>query len=163
LHHPTRPGGPPRAGDDPVAAVGTYPLPASAGDPMSDALTDWPRNLYQGPGGTPFLFYVVFGAFSELPALSRQEYRSNGLVPGLPLSHYGRGQHPDLLDRFRQGYLWDELSRHQPGLAEAVQEAGECLLLRGELEDQSDLNYLRDMVGLLTFLLDQGGIMVFDP
>src|SRR5262249_54553627 len=90
-------------------------------------------------------------------------YRSNGLVPGLQLSHYGRGQHPDVLDRFRQGYLWDELSRHQPGLAEAVQEAGECLLLRGELEDQSDRNYLRDTVGLLTFLLDQGGIMVFDP
>jgi hypothetical protein len=30
------------------------------------------------------------------------------------------------------------------------------------LEDQGDLNYLRDTVGLLTFLLDQGGIVVYD-
>ena len=48
-------------------------------------------------------------------------------------------------------------------LAQAIQAAGECLILRGELEDQSNLNYLRDTVGLMTFLLDQGGIVVYDP
>jgi hypothetical protein len=31
------------------------------------------------------------------------------------------------------------------------------------LADQGDLNYLRDAVGLLTFLLDHGGIVVYDP
>jgi hypothetical protein len=130
---------------------------------MPDDLADWPRRYYQGPGGRPFLFYVVFGAFPPMPALSRQEYRSSGVFPGLQLSHYDRGKHPDVLDGFRQGYLWDELKRHEPGLAEAVQAADECLILRGELEDQGDLNYLRDTVGLLTFLLDHGGVAVYDP
>jgi hypothetical protein len=130
---------------------------------MPDQLADWPRKFYQGPGGQPFLFYVVFGAFPQVPDLSRQEYRSNGVFPGLQLSHYDRGKHPGVLDGFQQGYLWDKLKRHTPGLAEAVQEAGECLLLKGELEDRNDLNYLRDTVGLLTFLLDHGGIVVYDP
>lgn len=130
---------------------------------MSEQLADWPRKFYQGPGGQPFLFYVVFGAFSRMPALSRQDYRSNGVFPGLQLSHYDRGTHPDVLDGFRQGYLWDELKRHKPDLAEAVQAADECLILRGELADQGDLNYLRDTAGLLTFLLDHGGIVVYDP
>jgi hypothetical protein len=31
------------------------------------------------------------------------------------------------------------------------------------LADQGDLNYLRDTVGLLTFLLDHGGIGIYDP
>jgi hypothetical protein len=31
------------------------------------------------------------------------------------------------------------------------------------LEDQSDLSYLRDTVGLLTSLLDHGGVTVYDP
>jgi len=128
-----------------------------------EQLADWPRKFYQGPGGNPFLFYVVFGAFPQMPALSRQEYRSNGVCPGLQLSHYDRANHADVLDGFRQGYLWGELKRHQPALAEAVKTAGECLVLKGELEDQSDLNYLRDSVGLLTFLLDHGGIAVYDP
>jgi hypothetical protein len=130
---------------------------------MSEPLADWPRKLYQRPGGRPFLFYVVFGAFPQMPALSAQEYRSNGVFPGLALTHYDRGKYPDVLERFRQGYLWDELTRHRPALAAAVQAAGECLILRGELEDQSDLNYLRDSVGLLTFLLDHGGVVVYDP
>ena len=130
---------------------------------MTDDLPDWPRKLDQLSGGKPFLFYVVFGAFTRLPALSRHEYRSNGVFPGLQLSHYDRGTHPDVLDRFRQGYLWDELNRRRPELAEAVQAAHECLILRGELEDQGDLNYFRDTVGLLTFLLNHGGIVVYDP
>jgi hypothetical protein len=129
---------------------------------MSNSLTDWPRQFYQGPGGQPFLFYVVFGAFSQMPALSRQEYQSNGVYPGLQLSHYDRGKHADVLDGFCQGYVWDELKRHKPGLAKAVRAASECLALRGELEDQGDLNYLRDSVGLITFLLDQG-VVVYDP
>jgi hypothetical protein len=114
-------------------------------------------------GGKPFLFYVVFGAFSQMPALSRSEYRSNGVFPGLDLSQYGKSDRPDVLDGFREGYLWDELKMHRPALAEAVEAADECLILRGELADQGDLNYLRDTVGLLTFLLDHGGIVVYDP
>jgi hypothetical protein len=98
-----------------------------------------------------------------MPALSRQEYGSNGVFPGLQLSHYDRDKYPDVLDGFRQGYLWDELKRHKPGLAEAVQTSNDCLILRGELADQGDLNYLRDTVGLLTFLLDHGGIVIYDP
>jgi hypothetical protein len=130
---------------------------------MSDELADWHRKFYQEPGGKPLMFYVVFGAFLSTPPLSRQEYRSNGVFPGLQLSHYDWGKHGDVLDGFRQGYLWDELNRHRPEFADAVQQSGECLILRGELEDQSDLNYLRDTVGLLTFLLDHGGIVVYDP
>ncbi len=130
---------------------------------MSDDLTDWPRQFYKGPDGQPFLFYVVFGAFTRMPAMSWEQYRSNGIFPGLELMHYGRDKHAEVLDRFRQGYLWDELKRRMPKLAQAVQEAGECLILKGELKDQSDLNYLRDSVGLLTYLLDHGGIVVYDP
>lgn len=130
---------------------------------MSDDLPDWPRKYYQEPGGKPLLFYAVFGAFTQLPALSRQEYRSNGVSPGLQLSHYDRDKHPDVLGGFRQGYLWDELKKHEPALAQAAESAWECMILRGELEDRGDLNYLRDAVGLLAFLLDHGGVAVYDP
>ena len=47
-----------------------------------------------------------------------------------------------------------------PVLAGRIVESTECLILRGEIEDGDNLNYLRDSVGLLTFLLDHGGITV---
>lgn len=130
---------------------------------MSDTLADWPRPYFKGPGGRSSLLYVVFGAFKRIPTLSQQEYRSSGLFPGLQLSRYGKNDHPEVVDRFRQGYLWDNLKKNRPALAAAVEQASECMILKGELEDQSDLNYFRDTVGLLTFLLDHGGITVYDP
>jgi hypothetical protein len=44
-----------------------------------------------------------------------------------------------------------------------VGEAAECGVLRGEIPDPPDLNYLRDVIGLTTYLLDNGGFAVADP
>ena len=130
---------------------------------MPEPLADWPRPHYEGPGGKPFLFYVVYGAFANVPALESDTYRSNGVYPGLTLAHYGRARHAGVLDGFREGALWDELLGADSELAERVRASDECLILQGELDDQADLNYLRDSVGLLAFLLDHGGVAVLDP
>lgn len=130
---------------------------------MPGTLRDWPRKHYQEPGGKPFLFFVVYGAFGGLPALDSKKYRSAGMQDGLELSHYDKKKHPDVLGRFQEGYLWGELQKRNPKLAEMVAVAPECLILRGEIDDAHSLNYLRDAVGLLTFLVDHGGITIFDP
>jgi hypothetical protein len=79
------------------------------------------------------------------------------------LSHYDAQQYFDVLDAFRQDYVWDQFQAHNPALAGRVAGCTECLILRGQIEDCDNLNYLRDSVGLLTFLLDHGGITVHDP
>lgn len=130
---------------------------------MPGTLRDWPRKHYQEPGGKPFLFFVVYGAFGGLAALDSKKYRSAGMQDGLELSHYDKKKHPGVLGRFQEGYLWVELQKHNPKLAEKISVAPECLVLQGEIDDTPSLNYLRDSVGLLTFLLDNGGITIFDP
>jgi hypothetical protein len=137
------------------------PIPADI--PVSEQLADWPRKLYQAPAGRPFLFYVVFGVVSEALELSPPKYRSAGVFPGLDLSRYTRLKYPDVLAGFCEGYLWNELKRRQAALAQSIASSPECLILRGELDDQPNLNYLRDTVGLPTCLLDHGGIVVYDP
>ncbi len=133
----------------------------SANTPVS--LPDWHRRYFQQPGGKPFLFFVVYGRFSGLPSLSSSHYRSAGLPPGLSLSRFDAKQHFDVLARFKEGYLWNQLQAHNPVLADQIAKSTECLILQGEIEDSNNLNYLRDSVGLLTFLLDNGGITVYDP
>lgn len=130
---------------------------------MSDDLADWPKQYYEGAGGRPFLFYVVYGAFGKMAPLSRSKYRSSGPTPGVALMRYGPNEHPDVVDDFRSGYLWDKFNAENPALAKHVLKAKECMVMKGELEDQPDLNYFRDTIGLLTFLLDNGGIVVYDP
>lgn len=130
---------------------------------MPEELPGWPRPHYQKPGGRPFLFFVVYGAFGPLPLLDARTYRTRGISHGLELGQYSRARHPAVFAGFQHGYLWKELTRQDSGLAAEVADADQCLILRGDLDDRDNLDYLRDAVGMITFLLDHGGVCVFDP
>jgi hypothetical protein len=130
---------------------------------MTSKLPDWPRSHFTQPGGMSYLFYVVYGQFEPLPTLSTSDYRSEGVPSGLVLSRFDAEQDSEVLDSFREGYLWNELRSANPDFASQIAEPKDCMILRGEIEESDTLNYLRDSVGLLTFLLDHGGITVYDP
>jgi hypothetical protein len=130
---------------------------------MATALPDWTREFYHQPGGAPYLFFAVYGAFGKLPNLSAAQYRSAGIPDGLKFKQYSRQEHPQVLARFQEGYVWEDLQRGNRELARQIAAAPQCVILRGQVEDSDKLNYLRDAVGLVTFLLDQGGIVVYDP
>lgn len=109
------------------------------------------------------LFYVVYGTFGTQSSFSSSEYRSNGIHAGFELMRYGPDQHPEVLRQFQDGYIWDELLTNNHSFANRIARCPECLILRGEIADCKNLNYLRDCVGVLTLLLDNGGITVYDP
>jgi hypothetical protein len=127
------------------------------------SLPDWSRDYFLEAGGKPFLFYVVYGRFQDLASMPADQYRSAGIAVGFDLMQYDAEGHTDLLRQFTEGYLWDELVLQEPSLADLISQSEQCLILRGEIEDCDNLNYLRDSVGLLTFLLDHGGVSIYDP
>jgi len=124
---------------------------------LAESLPDWIRPQFVRPGGKPFLFFAVYGEFRELPILDSTQYRSTGVPFGFELSRTTD------LTRFQEGYLWKCLSDENAGLAARIAQSPDCLILSGEIDDAPTLNYLRDAVGLLTFLLDNGGVTVHDP
>ncbi|HEY6125115.1 MAG TPA: hypothetical protein VIV63_10715 [Steroidobacteraceae bacterium] len=82
---------------------------------------------------------------------------------GLEMSGYGPDRHPGEANKFREGYLWNELQREDAALAAAIAAQGHCTVLRADLEDQPTLNYLRDTIGIATYLLDHGCVAIYDP
>jgi hypothetical protein len=127
------------------------------------SLSDWPRPHHTAGGSSPFLYYVVFGSNVGGLRLSRSKYRSEGIPEGIELSAYGPTTRPDMLDEFRHGYLWEELVKNEPRLAKTVAAQERCVVVRGEVADERTLNYLRDIIGLRTCMLDSGGLAIFDP
>jgi len=125
-------------------------------------LKDWTRPYYQPNGGDPFLFFVVYGAIDLESPLSRSAYRSEGIPEGMEIMHYGAAQ-ADVVSGFREGYLWNRLIESDSELARQIAEADECVVLRGMPADATSLNFLRDVIGLLTHMLDHGGLCVYDP
>lgn len=123
----------------------------------------WQRIYWQAGGGDAFLFYVVHGPLPADFAVSRNQYRCTGLPAGVELMAFSQDAHPEIVDGFREGHLWKQLQQEQPALAAAVAAQGSCIVLRGSVADPEDLGYFRDAIGIVTWLLDQGGVAVYDP
>jgi hypothetical protein len=130
---------------------------------MTTTLEDWERKHYSEGGGSPFLFYVVFGSDASELKVSRSKHRCDSIPEGVDISSYGPCTHPDVLDEFRQGYLWDELRKEEPHLAEQVEAQTKCVIVQGTVTDDKSLNYFRNTIGLLTALLETGGVAIYDP
>lgn len=130
---------------------------------MTAQLEPWNRTAYVAGGGEPFLFYVAYGDINPKAPLSRSKYRSEGIPKGISMMSYGPDQHPEVPGSFRGGFLWDELQANDPKLAAAVEQCDRCIVLRGTPADATSLNYLRDTIGLMTYMLDHGGCAIYDP
>jgi hypothetical protein len=129
---------------------------------MEPLLVEWPRRHYVPGGKHPFLFYVVYGRVDATKALSRSKYRSNGIPDGIVVTAYGPTEHTRVAS-FRDGYVWDRFVTEDPVLAAKVAAQDFCLVLTGEITDPPTLNYFRDVIGVLTFCLDAGGVAIYDP
>ena len=126
---------------------------------MSDELPTWERNHFQPAEGRAFLLFVVYGRFPEQIAISRSKYRCAGLPAGFDLRKLERSRHGPL--PFTDGEYGKVIL--DTALVARVGEATECGLVQGEIANPADLNYLRDVIGLTTYLLDNGGFAVADP
>jgi hypothetical protein len=130
---------------------------------MRSPLEEWPRRHYVPGGKNPFLFYVVYGRLDTTKIFSRETYRSDGIPSGIEAMTFGPTAHPEQVAVFREGYIWDELSTSDPGLADGIAAQDSCLVLRGEVIDPPTLDYFRDVIGVLTYCLDAGGVAIYDP
>ena len=129
---------------------------------MPVPVESWPRPYYRPGGGDAFLFYVVYGPTPQSFSISRSKYRCDGIPNGIDLVSYGPASSPEVVNSFRSGYLWEELQRSEPALAGDLARQSECLVIRGDIPDPRELNYFRNVVGLVSWLLDCGSVAVYD-
>lgn len=129
----------------------------------TDTLKNWERKYFTKPLDKPFLFYVVHGNFSTDLKLSITKYRTLGTPKGIEVMKYGPSKNPGYVQSFFDGYLWNTTKENDSVLTNKMMASKECLVIMGEAADTSNLNFLRDVVGLITCMLDYGGVSVYDP
>jgi hypothetical protein len=130
---------------------------------MKSSLETWPRRYHSTGGGDAFLFYVVFGPVPREFSISGSRYRCDDIPQELVISSYGPTSNPDAVEEFRSGYLWDQFQQANMTVAHDVAKQSTCLVIQGTIPDPPDLNYLRNVVGLITWSLDVGSVGIFDP
>jgi hypothetical protein len=130
---------------------------------MPNELASWPRPHFAPGGGDALLFYAVFGRFDLTRPLSRSKYRTSGMPVWLELMHYDRDKQPEVITGYQSGKVWGLLKRDTPITAAEAEAAPQCVALRAEVKDPPTLDYFRDTIGIVAWLLDAGGLSVYDP
>jgi hypothetical protein len=126
------------------------------------SIDSWPRPHFEPGGGEAQVLYAVFGAFDELEPMSASKYRSKGPPSGVELVSYSAPEHLAVLDGFRVGWSWDQLVTESPDLSAAIAKSAQCLVLKGVVSDPDTLDYFRDIIGLIAYLTDGGGVAAYD-
>jgi hypothetical protein len=127
--------------------------------PSSKPAARWARPLHTPGGGEAFLLYYVFGEFPRELAPPREAYRVGSL--DLRVSRHAASE-PRVREVLAQPLFAHQLAQSSAALQAAVRAAPSCLLIHGQFQDPDSLDYLRDAVGLLAYLFDQGAIAVLD-
>ena len=123
-------------------------------------LKTWERTQFEPGGGNAMVIYVVYGFFTNDSTVSGSAYRTAGVPKGVDMRKLSRTNQPVL--PFTDGDFAKVLRKDNPALFALIEQAPECLVIRGEVADPPNLNYLRDCVGLVTFFMDHGGVAVTD-
>lgn len=130
---------------------------------MPNTLPSWPRPDFKPGGGDALLFFVVFGNFDLTKPFSVSHYRSRGPGDWLEVNQFERAKAPEVFADYQSGTLWAELARDAPVTASEALSAPQAVAVRAEVTDPNTLDYFRDAIGVLTWLLDCGGRSVYDP
>ncbi|MCW7753488.1 hypothetical protein OOT00_05740 [Desulfobotulus sp. H1] len=124
---------------------------------------NWNRRYFLPSKEKAFSFFVLFGEFENGASISASKYNFTEVPDNTDIAKYHDGASPEYRDGFRSGYLWNEICRMDSKLAKAIKKASSCMVIRTEIKDQETLDYLRNIVGLVTYFLDNGGVCVYEP
>jgi hypothetical protein len=126
-------------------------------------LNTWSRSQYQELPLQQLHYLVIFGNIDEsLPPLDSIRYRSAGLPEGIELEFASREESPELWDQFQKGPAWVLFCESAPTIVDAITSSPTCVIARGQIADSDNLEPLGNIIGIITSLLDSGGIVVYD-
>ncbi|HJT96730.1 MAG TPA: hypothetical protein VJ696_00300 [Rhodanobacteraceae bacterium] len=123
----------------------------------------WPRPYWRDGGARAFLQWFVFGDFEPELHVDAQSYRTRGTPAGVEVARYAHPAIKHWIGYPLGGSLGRLFENENRAVFDRASRARECLMLRGDLADPRDLDDLRDLVGTITALADQGGVAVVDP
>lgn len=129
---------------------------------MSQSLPHWPREHLMPGGFEPLLYYRVYGNIQTSPPLDGEKYRCAGVPDGVNVTRLDRDRTEEEFMHLLRDPMLDVLRRSLPDFERLVRASSNAYVVLGSPTQFDTLDYFRDTIGLLTYLLDQGGLFVFD-
>lgn len=111
----------------------------------------------------PYLFYVVLGASLEDKfEVLKDRHHVDGFPEGLEFFYIDRENDSEYMDNMMGGTIGSILMEENPELYLKVKGEHSWAIIRGEVKDDTDLTYMRNVIGYIQALVERGGKAVFD-
>ena len=120
------------------------------------------RDYYEDIGYKPFLFYVVFGVSGDDLKVSGSRHHVDGIPESLGIHALSRPEHADYLDSFLGGPMGKILSSQDSALYDVCAKAEKCVILKGEIQEDSTLDYMRNVIGIVEAFVENGAVGILD-
>ena len=120
------------------------------------------RPYYEDLNYHPLLFYVIFGVNGEELSVSRERHHVDEFPDGLNLISYQKPEHQEYMTELIGGALGEILDAGNHTLYEAVQNTEQWVIIRGEVQQDADLHYMRNTIGFVQALVETGAVGVLD-
>lgn len=126
-------------------------------------LPTWERGLYQAGGGHASVHFIIFGEIPQPLTVSQSKYRIGGVPDGIDIDVIERDRDDDnRIEKYFLEYADLALNKEDPPLFHAVRLAQSIVVVKGTIRDPKNLNYLRDVVGIVACVAETGGQAVLD-
>ena len=126
-------------------------------------LPQWERGYFEEGGDQPQLFYIIYGDFVDASlSVSRSKYFSDGIPEGIDLHFYEDNELEAMMWPLQDAPLKEVLEEDFLSLVQVAKSCRACMVIKGEVGDATTLNYLRDVVGIIAALFEQGGRVLCD-
>ena len=120
------------------------------------------RPYYEDLNYRPFIFYVVFGVNGEELSVSRERHHVDAFPDGLDLISYNKSEHNEYMTELIGGTLGKILNEDNHALYETIQNTEQWVVIQGEVIQDTDLNYMRNVIGFVQALIETGAVGVLD-
>ena len=120
------------------------------------------RKYYRDLDYHPFLFYVIFGVSGEALQVSRSRHHVDEFPASLEMHSLNRRDHSFYIDGFFSGDLGNVLGAADFDLFETCRKQEHCVIIKGEINEDSSFDYMRNVIGFIEAFLESGASGVLD-
>lgn len=120
------------------------------------------RPYYEDINYRPLLYYVIFGVSDEELNVSRERHKVDAFPDGLNFTMCKKAENSEYMSALLGGELGKILAERNHSLYETAYKANQWAVIQGEIEQDQDLNYMRNVIGFVQALVETGAVAVLD-
>ena len=110
----------------------------------------------------PLIYYVIFGVKDEELKISRERHFVEEVPEDITISMLTRESDDEYMEALLEGAIGSILQEDKPELYDQIMTSDTWALISGEVAQDADLSYMKNLIGIVQAFVETGAFCVLD-